>query len=77
MMDTYNYPISIIRNLALVIVLILHLRQSCEYNISGIPWECGVPLFLIVYSFLFGQEWVDNTFQWRSNFIVYDGFLYR
>lgn len=70
MMDTYNYPISIIRNLALVIVLILHLRQSCEYNISGIPWECGVPLFLIISGFLFGQGWVDNTFQWYKKRIL-------
>lgn len=70
MMDTYNYPISIIRNLALVIVLVLHLRQSCEYTISGIPWECGVPLFLIISGFLFGQGWVDNTFQWYKKRIL-------
>lgn len=56
----YNYSISCFRSLALIVVLVLHIRQSVGVDNIGFPWECAVPFFLIISGFLSGQGDVTN-----------------
>lgn len=63
-MKKYDYPISVIRILALLIVLVLHVRQSCNMDIACFPYYIGVPLFLLISGFLFGLTDVTDAKDW-------------
>ena len=53
-----------------MIVLVLHVLQSNYINTDCFPFYCGVPLFLIISGYLFGQEKIDNVGQWYRKRLI-------
>lgn len=63
-MKKYDYSISAIRILALLIVCVLHIRQSCNMDTACFPYYLGVPMFLLISGFLFGLTDVTDVKDW-------------
>ena len=70
-MKEYNYTLSILRLLALILVVSLHVMQKVHISPDGFPCMCGVPLFFIISAYIFGcQSKIDNTWAWlKKRFI--------
>lgn len=63
----YDYKISFIRCLAVVLILIIHIRQSFGLSNAGFPWFTAVPIFLMISGYLYGQKKIENVKKWLKN----------